>query len=150
MAIASSKTIADLLVQAGVVTNQGGAYLLDVNAYLKLVAANKRWTDLPNNTTYPAGKSILITSTDVRTSNSAAMYLALTSYVANGNNVVQDAQQAQTVLPLVSPLFLRQGLTETSSEAPFNDYLLNVISKNPPALHYESQFVAPGETTDAS
>ncbi|HKB33015.1 MAG TPA: hypothetical protein VKF16_04030 [Candidatus Dormibacteraeota bacterium] len=150
MAIASFKTIADLLVQAGVVTNQGGAYLLDVNAYLKLVAANKRWTDLPNNTTYPAGKSILITSTDVRTSNSAAMYLALTSYVANGNNVVQDAQQAQTVLPLVSPLFLRQGLTETSSEVPFNDYLSIGIGKSPMVMIYEAQFVARETAKDGS
>src|SRR6202165_5990866 len=95
MAVASFKPIVDLLTQAGVVTNQGGAYLLDVNGYLKSGAENKRWTDLPNNTSYPAGKSILTTSTDVRTSNSAAMYLALASYVANGNNVVQDAQQAQ-------------------------------------------------------
>src|SRR5260370_11717390 len=110
MAIASSKTIADLLVQAGVVTNQGGAYLLDVNAYLKLVAANKRWTDLPNNTTYPAGKSILITSTDVRTSNSAAMYLALTSYAANGHNVVQHPHPPPTILPLLSPLLLPHRL----------------------------------------
>jgi len=73
MAIASFKSIVDLLTQAGIVTNQGGAYLLDFNAYMKLVAQNKRWTDLPKNTTYQAGKSILITSTDVRTSNSAAM-----------------------------------------------------------------------------
>src|SRR5258708_13574274 len=109
MAIASLKTIADLLLQAGVVTNRGGAYLLDVNAYLKLVAANKRWTALPNNTTYPAGKSILITSTDVRTSNSAAMYLALTSYVGTRNNVVQDAHQPQPGLPLAPPLLPPQG-----------------------------------------
>ena len=34
--------------------------------------------------TYPANKSVLITSTDVRTSNSAAMYLSIASYVANG------------------------------------------------------------------
>ena len=38
-----------------------------------------RWKDLPGNTTYPVNKSILITSTDVRKSNSAAMYLALAS-----------------------------------------------------------------------
>jgi hypothetical protein len=150
MAIASFKTIADLLTQAGVVSNQGGAYLLDVNAYLKLVAANKRWTDLPANTTYPAGKSILITSTDVRTSNSAAMYLALASYVANGNNVVQDAQQANNVLPVVSPLFLRQGLTETSSEVPFNDYLSIGIGKSPMVMIYEAQFVARETAKDGS
>src|SRR5260370_5283951 len=58
MAIASFKTIADLLVQAGVLTNQGGAYLLDVHAYLKLGPANKLWTERPNKSTYPPGKSI--------------------------------------------------------------------------------------------
>jgi hypothetical protein len=132
------------------VTSQGVAFLLDVNKYLDLVAKNKRWTDLPNNTTYPAGKSILITSTDVRTSNSAAMYLAIASYVANANNVVQDPQQAQTVLPIVSPLFLRQGLTETSSEVPFNDYLSIGIGKSPMVMIYEAQFVARETAKDGS
>jgi hypothetical protein len=151
MAIATFKPIVDLLTQAGVVSNQGGAYLFDVSAYLKLVAVNKRWTDLPNSATlYPAGKSILITSTDVRTSNSAAMYLALASYVANGNNVVQDPQQAQAVLPIVSPLFLRQGLTETSSEVPFNDYLSIGIGKSPMVMIYEAQFVAKETAKDGS
>src|ERR1700737_4670757 len=87
MAIASFRSIADLLVNAGVAKNQGGYYTFDVQAYLQLVARNARWTDLPNNTAYPSGNSILITSTDIRTSNSAAMYLALASYVANGNNI---------------------------------------------------------------
>lgn len=150
MAVATFKPIVDLLTQAGVVKSQGGAYLLDVNAYMSLVAHNKRWTDLPNNTTYPAGKSILITSTDVRTSNSAAMYLSIASYVANSNNVVQDLQQAQAVLPVVSPLFLRQGLTETSSEVPFNDYLSIGIGKNPMVMIYEAQFVARETAKDGS
>ena len=150
MAVASFKPIVDLLTQAGVVTNQGSAYLLDVSAYMKLVAQNKRWTDLPNNKTYPAGKSILITSTDVRTSNSAAMYLSIASYVANSNNVVQDAQQAQAVLRAVAPLFLRQGLTETSSEVPFNDYLSIGIGKSPMVMIYEAQFIARQTAKDGS
>ena len=68
----------------------GGLTTLDVAAYMKLVDTNTRWKDLPGNTTYPVNKSILITSTDVRKSNSAAMYLALTSYVANGDNIVEN------------------------------------------------------------
>ena len=150
MAVASFKPIVDLLTQAGVVTNQGGAYLLDVSKYLDLVAKNTRWSDLKGNTTYNTSKSILITSTDVRTSNSAAMYLSLASYAANGNNIVQDAQQAQTVLPVVSPLFLRQGLTETSSEVPFNDYLSIGIGKSPMVMIYESQYVAKETAKDGS
>jgi hypothetical protein len=142
MAIATFTTIVDLLKSMGVVTTSGGAQVLDMKAFLALVAQNKRWTDIPNNTTYPAGKSIIITSTDPTTSNSAAMYLSIASYVANGNNVVQDQTQAQAVLPAVAPLFTRQGFTLSSTEAPFQDYLTIGIGKDPMVMIYEAQFVA--------
>jgi hypothetical protein len=117
---------------------------------LSLVARNARWSDLPNNSAYPITRSILITSTDVRKSNSAAMYLAIASYVANGNNIVQDAGQAAAVLPKVQPLFLRQGYTESSSEAPFEDYLSIGIGKTPLVMIYEAQFVARAAANDGS
>jgi hypothetical protein len=150
MAIASFRSIADLLVSAGVAKNQGGYYTFDMQAYLQLVARNARWTDLPNNTAFQSTNSILITSTDVRTSNSAAMYLALASYVANGNNIVQDPAQGAAVLPKVEPLFLRQGFTATSSEGPFQDYLTIGIGKTPMVMIYEAQFVAQAALNDGS
>jgi hypothetical protein len=150
MAIASFKPIAQLLASAGVAKDQGGYYTFDMQAYMNLVAGNKRWNDLPNNTTFQTGQSILITSTDVRTSNSAAMYLAIASYVANGNNIVQDASQGAAVLPKVEPLFLRQGYTESSSEGPFGDYLSIGMGKTPMVMIYESQFVARAAANDGS
>jgi hypothetical protein len=150
MAIASFRPIADLLVTAGVAKNQGGYYTFDMQAYLQLVARNARWTDLPNNSAFPSTNSILVTSTDVRTSNSAAMYLALTSYVANGNNIVQDPAQGAAVLPKVEPLFLRQGFTATSSEGPFQDYLSIGMGKTPMVMIYEAQFVAQAALNDGS
>jgi hypothetical protein len=142
MAIASWQPIATLLVQNGVAKDMGGYYTFDVAKYLELVSKNTRWTDLPNNVAYPASKSILITSTDVRTSNSAAMYLSITSYVANSSNVVQNHAEGDTVLPIVTPLFLRQGFVETSSEEPFDDYLTIGIGKDPMVMIYESQFLS--------
>src|ERR1700737_2767499 len=150
MAIASYKPIAQLLVTAGVAKDEGGYYSFDMAGYMKLVAANKRWSDLPNNSTYPTSKSILITSTDVRTSNSAAMYLAIASYIANGNNIVQDPTQGAAVLPQVQPLFLRQGYTSTSSEGPFQDYLTIGMGKTPMVMIYEAQFVARAAANDGS
>jgi hypothetical protein len=150
MAVASFKSIAQLLVSAGVAKDEGGYFSLDMQAYLNLVARNARWSDLPNNTSYQTSKSILITSTDVRTSNSAAMYLAIASYVANGNNVVQDPTQAAAVLPKVEPLFLRQGYSEASSEAPFDDYLSIGVGKTPMVMIYEAQFVARAASNDGS
>lgn len=150
MAIASFKPIADLLVNAGVAKVQGGYYTVDMQAYMQLVARNARWNSLPNNTTYSVGTSILITSTDVRTSNSAAMYLAIASYVANGNNIVQDPTQGAAVLPQVEPLFLRQGYTSNSSEGPFEDYLTIGVGKTPMVMIYEAQFVARAAANDGS
>lgn len=150
MAIASFKPIAALLKTEGVVTTTNGADMFDVKAFLALVAQNKRWTDVPNNTTYPAGTSILITSTDPATSNSAAMYLSIASYVANGDNVVQDQSDAQKVLPAIAPIFTRQGLTLSSTEAPFQDYLTIGEGKDPMVMIYEAQFLARQAAKDGS
>src|SRR5262249_45054261 len=109
---------------------------------LTLVQDGTRWTDLPGNTTYPAGKKILVTSTDIRTSNSAAMYLSIASYVANQDGVVENAAQAHTVLDQVAPIFLEQGFTASSSEEPFQDYLAIGIGKTPMVMIYEAQFLA--------
>jgi hypothetical protein len=142
IAIASWKALLPVLEGEGIVKKIDGAYfIVDMKRLLNLIEGGTRWRDLKNNTAYPTGKSILISTTDVRKSNSAAMFLALASYVANDNNVVDDAQQASKVLPLVTPLFLRQGLQEASSSGPFEDYTTMGMGKAPLVLIYESQFL---------
>lgn len=95
MVIATFAEIAEVLQKAGIAEPIDGTkrqyWRFDVTAYLDLVKEDTRWTDLPGNKAYPARKSVLISSTDVRTSNSAALYLAITSYVANDENVVPAA-----------------------------------------------------------
>jgi hypothetical protein len=142
MAIATFRPIAQLLVANHVAADAGGYYTFDVQAYLALVGRNARWTDLAGNTAYPTNKSVLITSTDVQTSNSAAMYLAIASYVANGGNIVADDATARKITPAVAPLFLRQGFTASSTEEPFQDYLSIGIGKEPMVMIYEAQFLS--------
>ena len=148
MVIASWEPIAEILVANGVAQDQGGYYTLDLTKYMELVAAGTRWRDLQNNNAYPVNKSMLITSTDVRKSNSAAMYLALASYVANGAAVVENQAQAATIMPLMEELFLKQGYTESSSEAPFENYLVMGMGKAPLVMIYESQFLYQASTTE--
>src|SRR5262245_20002276 len=124
MAIATWQPIVDLLQQAGVVKQANGYLAFDVAAFMQLAAKDPRWKDLPGNTTYSINKSILVTTTDVRKSNSAANFLALTTYVVNGDNVVQNDASAVAIADQVSPLFLRQGFVASSSEEPFDDYLV--------------------------
>ena len=142
MVVASWRPIADLLVQQGSAANQGSYYTLDVAKFLPLIQNEIRWKDIPGNSAFPANKSVLIGSTDARTSNSAAMYLALMSYVANGNNIVQSLDQAQPLLPLLSGMFLRQGLRPTSTQEPFEDYLVQGMGHSPIVIIYEAQYVA--------
>jgi hypothetical protein len=150
MAIASWRPIVDVLENAGVV-HQRAAYLaFDVAKYMELVAADKRWRDLPGNTSYPVNKSVLVTTTDVRRSNSAAMYLSLVSYIANGNNIVENDSRIDSVVATAAPLFLRQGFVENSSEAPFEDYLVQGMGKSPLVMIYESQFIARAASHDGS
>jgi hypothetical protein len=142
MVIASWEPIADLFVQQGLATNEGGYYLLDMEILLPLLENELRWNELEGNTALPVNQSILIRSTDVRTSNSAAMYLALMSYVANDNNIVQSLDQAQANLPFLSGIFLRQGLLPSSTQEPFEDYLVKGMGHSPIVIIYEAQFIA--------
>ncbi|MFD0475846.1 three-helix bundle dimerization domain-containing protein [Nonomuraea thailandensis] len=98
MAIATFQPIADLLTEAGVV-RQGQVPAFDVGRHLDLVTRGTKWEQLDGSTAYPVDKDVLISTTDPRTSNSAAMYLAITSYVANGGKVVHGAAAEKAVLP---------------------------------------------------
>lgn len=141
MAVASWMPILKILAANGLATERAGYGELDLPALLDVMEAGKRWRDLKASGAYAVPKSVLLSSTDVRTSNSAAMYLALASYVENGEAVVQDGAQADRVLPKVAGLFLRQGYQDASSAGPFEDYLTIGMGKTPLVMVYESQFV---------
>lgn len=151
MAVATFKPIAEVLARAGVTSPLAGGYWrFDVRRYLGLVAKETRWNQLPGNKVYAANKSVLIASTDVRTSNSAAMYLAIASYVRNGDRVVENAGQGDRLVDQLAPLFLRQGYSEYSSEGPFEDYLTIGAGKTPMVMVYEAQFLARAAAQDGS
>jgi hypothetical protein len=151
MVIATFKPIVDILIANGVAhRDANGIAILDVAKYLDLVKNDVHWTQLKDAHLYPVDKSVVITSTDVRTSNSAAMYLSLASSVANGNNTVQSRAQANAIMPEMAQLFLRQGFVSSTSEQPFDDYLSIGIGKSPMVMIYEAQFVAKAAANDGS
>ncbi|WP_433634226.1 three-helix bundle dimerization domain-containing protein [Nocardia sp. CA-120079] len=140
MAIATFQPIADLLTAVGVV-RPGPVPTFDMARYLELVRTDVEWDKLRDNTVYPVHKNILVSTTDPRTSNSAAMYLAIASHVANDNTIVQGPAAEQAVLPTVSRLFVRQGYTENSTDGPFREYLAAGMGPTPMVWIYEAQFV---------
>lgn len=140
--LASWRPIADILIANGIARKQGDFYYVaDLQALLAMADKGTRWRDLKASSAFATGKAVLPASTDVRSSNSAAMYLALASYVLNGQQVVQSAADMERVLPQLAPLFLRQGFQESSSAGPFEDYLALGMGKAPLLVAYESQLV---------
>jgi hypothetical protein len=142
MAVASWKTLVPVLESAGLVTHKDGSYfIVDMAKLVDMMQKGTRWKDLPGNTVYAVGKSVLVTSTDVRKSNSGAMYLALAAYLANGNNVVDNEADADKVAASMVKLFAKQGFQESSSAGPFEDYTSMGIGKAPLVMIYEQQFL---------
>lgn len=141
MTVASFKPIAKILEANGLVKQEGPFYyILDMRGLLQLSVDGKRWKDLKDSGAYAISRSVLVSSTDVRKSNSAAMYLAIASYAFNNESVVENEAQVQAVLPKVAPLFLKQGFQDASSAGPFEDYKLIGMGKTPLVMIYEAQF----------
>ena len=132
MAVASWTTLIPVLEKTGLVSRKDGSYyIVDMNRLVEMMQKGTRWKDLPGNTEYAVGKSILVTSTDPRKSNSGGMYLSLAAYLANGNNVVDNEADADKVADSLVGLFSRQGFQESSSAGPFEDYTSMGIGKAP-------------------
>ena len=141
MAIATFEPIMRILEKAGAAhQSEDGAWTLDVSAYLDLVANDTRWNEISGGE-YNSPRSIMITSTDIRSSNSAGQYLALAAYAQNGSEVITNRQRADELLPSLSRLFLAQGYSGSSSAGPFGDYLSQGISAVPMVMIYEGQFL---------
>lgn len=142
LAIATGETVLAVLGQNGLAEQRDGVWFLDMAAYLDAVANGRRWTDLAGSEAYPSSRNVMITTTDVRSSNSALMYLSLASYVLNGNAVVtsEDAGRRQATDALAR-LFLDQGYSQSSSAGPWESFLSKGPMNQPLTLIYESQYL---------
>jgi hypothetical protein len=142
--IATWRPIAQILETNHIAQPQAGGayYTVDLPALLRLIDQHARWKDVPGNQAFATTKAVLINSTDVRTSNSAAMYLALASYIANHESIIRSQAQVDAVLPHMAPLFLSQGIQDLSSAEPFQDYLALGMGKTPMLVAYEAQMVS--------
>ena len=142
MVIASWAPIAQILATNGMAKESNpGVWHVDLAKLTQLMLDKKRWKDLQGAHTYEVNKSVLISTTDVRKSNSAAMYLALTSYAFNGDEVVTDRATAHKAALGVVGLFKRQGYQENYVNGNFDDYVSIGIGKTPMAFIYENQIV---------
>ncbi|GAB3690848.1 hypothetical protein GCM10027595_01530 [Corynebacterium nasicanis] len=139
MAVATFTPILQILEREGVARQQDGQWFLDMGRYVELARSGTRWQEL--GTEYPSPRTVQISSTDIRTSNSAAMYLSILSWVARDGAVVTSDAQVREVVDSLSPLFVGQGYAESTSAGPFADYLAQGIGARPMVMVYEAQFL---------
>ncbi|MGP6174865.1 hypothetical protein [Corynebacterium sp. A21] len=140
MAIASFDTILMVLEKEGVATLDGNAWRLDMAGLAELGLESTRWRDIAGDQ-FPSPRTVQVATTDIRTSNSAAMYLSLMSWILNENKVVSTDQEVTQVVDLATPLFVGQGYAESTSAGPFFDYLSQGIGSKPMVMVYESQYL---------
>ena len=141
LVIASWEPIAKILVANGLAKAVSPkVYGVDTEQLTKLMLARKRWKDLQDSSGYDVSRSVLVSTTDLRRSNSGALYLALTSAALNGD-VVTDRPTGQKLALQLTELFKRQGYQENYVDGNFDDYVSIGIGKTPMAFLYEFQIV---------
>ncbi|WP_420035333.1 hypothetical protein ACN2WE_25885 [Streptomyces sp. cg28] len=114
---------------------------LKMSAYLDAARHDRTWQQLKGAGKYgELSGTLFISSTDPESSNSGALYLAATSYVANGGRVVSDEAGLDRTAPLLKKLISVQGAQQSSSDAVFRDFVSG--AGNPLVLVYESQVAA--------
>ncbi|GGQ58541.1 hypothetical protein Saso_73550 [Streptomyces asoensis] len=111
---------------------------LKMAAYLDAARADRTWQQLKGAAKYgELTGTLYLSSTDPETSSSGALYLAATSYVANGGKVVASGAEVERTAPLLHKLVSVQGAQQSSTDAAFRDFVSG--AGNPLVLVYESQ-----------
>jgi hypothetical protein len=142
LVVASWEPIAKILAANGMARSVAPrVYGLDMEKLTQAMLAKQRWRDLKASGDYAVSRSVLVSTTDIRRSNSAAMYLALTSAALNGD-VVADRGAAVKYAGQLAELFKRQGFQENYVNGAFDDYLSIGMGKTPLTFIYESQMLA--------
>ncbi|MFI8461713.1 hypothetical protein [Kitasatospora sp. NPDC085464] len=117
-----------------------GVWTFRMDKYVEALKTGRKWKELPGAEQHPelAGP-LFVSTTDPETSSSGALYLALLSYVANGNQVVQDDAGVSAVRDVLATANGLQGMQKISSDEPFRDFFAGVGTL---VFAYESQAAA--------
>jgi hypothetical protein len=139
LVVVAHSAAAKVLADNGLATLTGkSSGTLRMRPYLDAAKGDRTWQQLKGATRHAElTGTVFITSTDPAASNSGALYLAAASYVADGGKVAADDAALGRTAPLLKKLISVQGAQQTSSDAPFRDFISGV--GNPLVLVYESQ-----------
>ncbi|MCT2592811.1 hypothetical protein LHJ74_23340 [Streptomyces sp. N2-109] len=139
LVVAAHRDAARVLADNGLAVLDGkNSGTLKMGAYLKAAESDRTWQELKGGDAHSQlTGTVFVTSTDPVASNSGALYLAAASYAADGGRVAADDADIDRTAGLMRKLIGVQGAQQTSSDAPFRDFVSG--AGNPLVLVYEAQ-----------
>lgn len=140
LVVVAHHNAAEVLAANGLATLDKGQHrgTLKMGAYVDAADDDRTWQQLKGAEKYgELTGTLYVASTDPESSSSGALYLAATSYVANGGRVVASGADVDRTAPLMRKLVSVQGAQQPSSDAAFRDFVSG--AGNPLVLVYESQ-----------
>ncbi|MDI9501832.1 MAG: hypothetical protein GX291_03495 [Tissierellia bacterium] len=131
------KLVRDRLVAAGLITENGGSYYMDMQQFAQAIIDGKSWADLGLPELYG---SLSVKTTDPTKSNSGNMFAGLVANSLNGGQVV-GAASLDSILPELQAFFQRMGYMDTSSADLFSQFLKMGVGAYPMIAAYENQLL---------
>lgn len=129
--------VRDRLMEKGMITENDGAYFLDMRMFSQAIIEGKTWADMGLPELYG---SLSVKTTDHTKSNSGNMFAGMVANALNNGNVV-DKNSVQEVLPELKAFFDRMGYMDTSSADLFEQSLKMGVGAYPMIAAYENQLL---------
>lgn len=128
--------IAQALAQAGIVSESGGVYYVDMEKLTQEIENGTSWADLGLPQLYG---SVTVATTDPTKSNSGNMFAGLLANTLCGG--VADESNLDEILPRLENIFQKLGYMESSSSDLFDQFLKTGMGAKPLIAGYESQLL---------
>jgi uncharacterized caspase-like protein len=142
LVLASWQRVAEVLAPSGIVAREAeGYWSVNLRRLDEWMLEGRRWISLPGAERFPSSQPIRVTTADPRKSSSAASYIALQAFLANGDDVPDEDEEVARSVPKLKPLFAHQGVRQATSVDVFNDYLELGPGAMPLVLVDEAEFV---------
>ncbi|MEV7009421.1 hypothetical protein [Streptosporangium sp. NPDC051022] len=116
-------------------------YNIDMKKFLALVRERRSWDDVGiKKHGAPNGNNVLTHISNMCETNSAGTYMGLVAFVENGENAVENGQEAEALAKKIKPLLTNLGLT--APKEIFTPYIApEGMGITPLAVVYEHQYL---------
>lgn len=129
--------VTNALREQGIVTQENGAYFLDLPKFVQVIDAGKTWKELGVSS---LSRKVVVYTTDPTKSNSGLLFAGLLASTFN-NGELPTESTIGNVIPRLQAFYARLGFLQQSSGYLFEQFLVSGIGAYPIIVGYENQLV---------